>query len=752
MGIEADKNSVQKKISHPLSENEMEEGNEKESINYASAKVGSFHIKKEHYIGLLIGGKKEGKGTCFYKNGDKYEGNFKDDKKEGKGTYMYNEKGEMYQGNFTNDYPNGMGKYFFKNGDRYEGMFKDGKKHGEGTLIYSKGGKYKGEFRNDQKHGKGEYKNELGQITYEYWDNGVLKPNNENEFINESESVSLFNETNTKKFEEFLIGTYRKKAIDKTPLLNKIKQIKEKSKNKINDQQLVQLLNFVTNKPNVKFWTVDDVKMLFQKIEFEKYISYIETNSIDGKKLLLLDNASIYNIFKLTDKNETKIMVLLIEFIADIYNNEHKIENNLSRKNVILINNIGDNNNVINNSLFNKNEKKELKKYETVKNVLNLDIIKEIEKEKEKDKEKDTEKEKEKEKEKGKGKVKIKEEEEKKEIKSNDDDSKKEYLSQYKDDFIKELNKLGKTEFYSSLNNDSMNFFVNYDEIKKLTKVVGEGGMGIVKLGELQGKKVTLKESKLKYNRNGNIFVSKTFINEINIIASLRHPNIVLFMGVTIDDNLYYMISEYVEGGSLNKYIHSKKNYLTEPQKIKISLQIALAIKYIHSKNILHCDLKSENIFLDENFNAKLGDFGFSYIMSKEAKSAVGGTYRWMAPEILINNEKYEKTADIFSYGLILWEILTGKAPYYNLVIDKKHPDSKQPYVNYIKQRVQNHQSIMPIPKKGNIVLRYITSKCLEYKPEDRISMDDILTYLTKANKCYEEVDKVILEMYNFVS
>ena len=725
MGTEENKASLQKTITHPLSETEnMEEDNGKNSFIFASAKIGSFHIKQENFIGQLVKGKKEGKGVCFYKNGDKYDVNFNDDKKEGKGSYFYNEKGERYQGNFENDYPNGIGKYYFKNGDRYEGMFKDGKKHGEGTLILSNGGRYKGEF-----------KNEFGQIKYEYWDNGVLKTTNENEFINESESVSLFNETNTKKFEEFLVGTYRKKSYDKTPLLNKIKQIKEKSKNKINDQQLVQLLNFVNEKPKVKFWTVEDVKMLFQKINLEKYISYIESNQIDGKKLLFLDNASIYSIFKLADKNETKIIVFLVEFIADIYNNEHKIENNLSRKNCLIINNIN-----YNKSLFNKIDQKEIKKCETVKNVLNFNKFKENEKEEDKEKEK----------EKGKksGKIKIEnlkevkeeekeeKEESKNEIKYNELNN--ELLSQNKEEFIKEINKLGKTEFYSSLNNDSLNFFVNYDEIKILRNV-GEGGMAIVKLGEWQGQKVTLKASKLDYNIIGkNIFISKTFINEINIMALLRHPNIVLFMGVAIDDNLYYMISEYVSNGSLNDYL--KKNYLTEQQKIKIALQIALAIKYIHSKNILHCDLKSANIFLDENFNAKLGDFGFSYIMSNEPKHAAGGTYRYMAPEILINNEKYEKTADIFSYGLMLWEILTGKTPYSNMTIDK------------IIERLKKKEEILSIPKHGNIVLRYIISKCLEYKPEDRISMDDIVKILSKANKCYEEVDKVILEIYNFVS
>ena len=348
MGNEENKSPIQRKITNPFEENGnfSEENENKNKYNYASARIGTFHLKKEQFIGQIIRGKKEGKGIFYYKNGDKYDGNFKDDKKEGKGSFFYNEKGEIYQGNFANDYPNGIGKYFYKNGDRYEGMFKDGKKHGEGILFFGNGGIYKGEFKNDLRHGKGEFKNEFGHTKYEFWDNGILKQNNEEENIKENESISLLNERDTKKFEEFFKDTYKKKSLDKMPLLNKIKQITEKYKNKINDYQLVQILNFIKDKPIAKSWTMVDVKKLFKNIGMEKCCNYIEENSIDGKKLLFLDNISISNIFKLKDKNQTRNIGALIEFIGDISINEQEkniIENkstsNVLKKNSISINN-----------------------------------------------------------------------------------------------------------------------------------------------------------------------------------------------------------------------------------------------------------------------------------------------------------------------------------------------------------------------------------------------------------------------------
>ena len=741
MGNEESSSPLQRKIPNTISEDE-EQVDEKQNFRRSSVKMKSFHIDKEQYHGQAVGEIKDGYGICYYENGDKYDGNWKDNKKEGKGSYFYNEKGEVYKGNFCNDFPNGMGIYYFKNGDRYEGMFKDGKKHGEGTIIFSNGGKFKGEFKNDVKHGKGEYKNKLGQVKYEYWDNGILKSKNkeDNIIINENESINLFNETTTKKYNEFLKTTNRKKPIEKIPLLmvNKIKNIKEKTKNKIGDQQLVEILNSVKKKPNVKAWTVDDVKILFQKINLDKYIPNIEANSIDGKKLLFLDNQSISNLFKLTDKNETKIIGALIEFIEFTSNHEqekHKIENNdenytnnISNNNLAM--NIYSNknsNNIIINKVTNKEEELEKKKIiDKIQNNLDFNENKE----------------------KGKNKIKNKNKVKKKEGNYFSSDVSSSSSNQKNEDYIKEMNKLGNTEFYSSLNNNSLNFFINYNEIKKEKTIVGEGGMGEVSLGEWQGKKVALKKIKLKFRKKGNNYVLKKFINEINIIASMRHPNILLYMGTAIDNDNYYMITEYLPKGSLYEYLHNKKGFLTDSQKIKIAFQIAIAIQYIHSRKILHCDLKSSNVLLDEDFKIKLSDFGLSYFMSEAPEKTGEGTYHWMAPEIL-NEGKYKTTSDIFSYGMILWELLTGKTPYYNINNSIFTKDQLKDIVN---EKYNNNEEIIPIPKNGNIVLRYIASRCLQYKPENRLSLDVILKHLSRANKCYEEIDEVTVELYNFVS
>ena len=625
--------------------------------------------------------------------------------------------GILYQ-NEKKDKKDGIGSQGLKKGNNNDEKLKN--KNGEkGSKDQEKTVKAKIENQNDQNIGG----------------NDAIKENNikvEN-IINENDSVNLQNENDTKKFDEFLKnrGNYRK-IKKKTSLFENIKSMKEKSKNKLNDQQLVQIVNIVKEKPKVKSWTIDDVKNLFIKINLEKYISNIEKNAIDGKKFLFLENQSISNIFNITDKNEIRIISVLIEFIGDISNNEQEKNKLDNDDNNININNINNNNIIIINAKENKdkiniNNKKDKNEGNKITNIKFNDYLPkqkhEIEEEKNSDDFYLLS-----------GKVQEKE-------KENNEQN------------IKGNTNKGKSEFYQSLNSNSLNFYINYDEIKKEEeKQIGKGGMGELYLGEWQGKQIAIKKIKLDYIKNN--VLSNKFINEINIIASMRHPNILLYMGVTIDNNNnYYMITEYLPQGSLHEYLHppkkTKKIPLTDKQKIKIALQIAIAIQYIHSRKILHCDLKSANILIDKNFNIKLSDFGLSYFMS-DPPTGFLGTARWVAPEIL-KGGKYDIKADIFSYGMIVMELLTEKIPYSDIVKSEVGKD-RDIIKEYVNDKIENGEDILPIPKTGNKVLRYIVANCLQARPENRMNMGQIIKYLSKANKCYEDVDEVTDDIFHFLS
>ena len=626
--------------------------------------------------------------------------------------------GIPYQNELKGDKKDGIGSQGLKKGNNNDEKLKN--KNGEkGSKDQEKTVKAKIENQNDQNIGG----------------NDAIKENNikEENIINENDSVNLQNENDTKKFDEFLKnrGNYRK-IKKKTSLFENIKSMKEKSKNKLNDQQLVQIVNIVKEKPKVKSWTIDDVKNLFIKINLEKYIPNIEKNAIDGKKFLFLENQSISNIFNITDKNEIRIISVLIEFIGDISNNEQEKNKLDNDDNNININNINNNNIIIINAKENKdkiniNNKKDKNEGNKITNIKFNDYLPkqkhEIEEEKNSDDFYLLS-----------GKVQEKE-------KENNEQN------------IKGNANKGKSEFYQSLNSNSLNFYINYDEIKKEEeKQIGKGGMGELYLGEWQGKQIAIKKIKLDYIKNN--VLSNKFINEINIIASMRHPNILLYMGVTIDNNNnYYMITEYLPQGSLHEYLHppkkTKKIPLTDKQKIKIALQIAIAIQYIHSRKILHCDLKSANILIDKNFNIKLSDFGLSYFMS-DPPTGFLGTARWVAPEIL-KGGKYDIKADIFSYGMIVMELLTEKIPYSDIVKSEVGKD-RDIIKEYVNDKIENGEDILPIPKTGNKVLRYIVANCLQARPENRMNMGQIIKYLSKANKCYEDVDEVTDDIFHFLS
>lgn len=129
------------------------------------------------------------------------------------------------------------------------------------------------------------------------------------------------------------------------------------------------------------------------------------------------------------------------------------------------------------------------------------------------------------------------------------------------------------------------------------------------------------------------------------------------------------MVTEFLSGGSLFDALHKQGKKFNEEQIFYMLKDIALGMSYLHGKNVLHCDLKSSNVLIDENWNVKLCDFGLSRIKNtkKNKKNNIRvGTPHWMAPEIL-KGEKYECESDVYSFGIILWELLAEQIPYKDL-------------------------------------------------------------------------------------
>ena len=165
----------------------------------------------------------------------------------------------------------------------------------------------------------------------------------------------------------------------------------------------------------------------------------------------------------------------------------------------------------------------------------------------------------------------------------------------------------------------------------------------------------------------------KQIYNEATIMKKLIHPNVISFKDVFKDTKLdyFYIVMEYADDGDLNKKIRqqqqkiSKEKYFKEEKILKYFYQICKGIEYIHSKNVIHRDIKSQNIFLTKNGTIKIGDFGIAKTLAHTNSNAmtVIGTPYYFSPEI-INGEPYNYKTDIWSLGVVLYEMCCLKLPF----------------------------------------------------------------------------------------
>ncbi|XP_010515015.1 PREDICTED: serine/threonine-protein kinase HT1 isoform X1 [Camelina sativa] len=183
--------------------------------------------------------------------------------------------------------------------------------------------------------------------------------------------------------------------------------------------------------------------------------------------------------------------------------------------------------------------------------------------------------------------------------------------------------------------------------------------------GEYEGKAVALKIITAPDNSDDRFLAArleKQFTMEATLLSRLSHPNVVKFVGVSTGNCI---ITEYVPRGSLRSYLH-KLEHKSRPlqQLIEFGLDIARGMEYVHSREIVHRDLKPENVLIENDFHLKIADFGIA--CEEEYCDVLGdntGTYRWMAPEV-IRRIPHGRKCDVYSFGLILWEMVAGAVPY----------------------------------------------------------------------------------------
>ncbi|XP_031479354.1 uncharacterized protein LOC116250101 isoform X2 [Nymphaea colorata] len=263
------------------------------------------------------------------------------------------------------------------------------------------------------------------------------------------------------------------------------------------------------------------------------------------------------------------------------------------------------------------------------------------------------------------------------------------------------------------------------EELREL----GSGTFGTVYHGKWRGSDVAIKRI------NDRCFSGKPseqqrmrtdFWNEACKLSDLHHPNVVAFYGVVLDGpgGTVATVTEYMVNGSLRQALHKNNRIRERRNRIYIAMDVAFGMEYLHGKNIVHFDLKSDNLLVNlrdpQRPICKVGDLGLSKVKRQTLISGgVRGTLPWMAPELLNGSSTLvSEKVDVFSFGIVMWELLTGEEPYADL------------HYGAIIGGIVGNRLRPQVPDHCDSDWKSLMEKCWSTDPSDRPSFTEIASTL----------------------
>lgn len=281
------------------------------------------------------------------------------------------------------------------------------------------------------------------------------------------------------------------------------------------------------------------------------------------------------------------------------------------------------------------------------------------------------------------------------------------------------------------------------NSVSKGGNKLGIGGFGPVYKGFLRYTDVAIKLLKPKDKGDNFMAMGKEqFVTEIEVLAQFRHPNLITLMGYSCDGPCPCLIYEFMDNGTLEDKLDPRveRKKLYWPLRLSIMKDAAKGIVYLHTADrlrpFIHRDIKSANVLLDSYMRAKVGDFGLvrsSAIESTQKTANVMGTSGYLAPEYLRGDITVK--LDTYSFGVVMFEVLTGLAPY-----DPRRTE-KRDLISYLEEKLDQPAKLLQYvdkllkeyPKEQAFEFAKIAAACVEMKASRRPTMEEVYHWLCKV-------------------
>lgn len=263
---------------------------------------------------------------------------------------------------------------------------------------------------------------------------------------------------------------------------------------------------------------------------------------------------------------------------------------------------------------------------------------------------------------------------------------------------------------------------IDYDSVR-LGRILYQGSSTLVYKGLYGSRPVAVKVILPDEASEVSAERKEKFQREVTMLSKMKHPNIVKFIGVTLEPCMM-IVTELMRGGTLQQYLYSlRPETLDRRTSLRFALDLSRAMEYLHANGIMHRDLKPSNVLLSrDKKNIKLADFGLAREASREM-TCEAGTYRWMAPEIFSVNplpigakKAYDHKVDVYSFAIVLWELMTNQTPFRgrnNIMVAYATAQSERP-------------SLLDVPRPVAPLLQ----TCWANDPKSRPEFKDISEYL----------------------